>query len=132
MLLVEDNDDIREMLRESLELSGHHSVLVACHGKEALDVLRTVSPLPAVIVLDLAMPVMSGQEFIAIAARTPALASIPIIVISAFFPDEPLRCAHKLAKPVDADELEQVIRELCPACRATARRASDWRELTHS
>lgn len=117
VLLVEDNDDIREMLRESLELSGCCTVLVARHGQEALEVLREASPLPAVIVLDLAMPVMSGQEFLAVAGRTPVLASIPVVVISAFFPEQDLLCARKLMKPVDTEQLERVIGELCPSCR---------------
>jgi CheY-like chemotaxis protein len=115
--LVEDNDDIREMLRESLELSGCCTVLVARHGQEALEVLREASPLPAVIILDLAMPVMSGQEFLAVVGRTPVLASIPIVVTSAFFPEHDLPCARKLVKPVDAEQLERVICELCPSCR---------------
>jgi CheY-like chemotaxis protein len=116
VLVVEDNDDIREMLRETLELSGCLTVLVASHGREALDVLRKASPLPAVIVVDLAMPVMSGQEFMAIVRSTPALASIPIIAISASFPAEELPCTVRLRKPVDADELESTIRALCPDC----------------
>jgi CheY-like chemotaxis protein len=81
ILLVDDDFDIRETLAELLRERGY-SVVTAAHGQEALDILRR--PLrPCLILLDLMMPVMDGYEFLDELAKDPALASLPVIVITA-------------------------------------------------
>jgi len=81
VLLVDDDADIRETVAEALDDAGYH-VQRAANGKQALDCLRT-SPFPCIILLDLMMPVMDGYEFRATQRSEAALASIPVVVISA-------------------------------------------------
>src|SRR5204863_7477007 len=81
ILVVDDDADIREVLREVLTESGRH-VLTAANGLEALQILRAGSS-PCMVLLDLMMPVMDGYNFLVHQQNDPALAQIPIAVISA-------------------------------------------------
>ena len=83
VLVVDDDRDIRDSLVEALEDHGHRAV-GAANGREALDVLRTSAEPPCLILLDLMMPVMDGREFREQQVQSPALADIPVIVISAY------------------------------------------------
>jgi CheY-like chemotaxis protein len=83
VLVVDDDEAIRESLSELLGDEGYR-VQTAANGAEALSLLRPPSQLrPCVILLDLMMPIMNGQEFYAEQQRDPTLATIPIVVISA-------------------------------------------------
>lgn len=57
--MVDDTNDIRELLRVQLEILGYH-VVVACDGQEALEVAKRERP--ALILMDLSMPVLDGLE----------------------------------------------------------------------
>lgn len=106
VLVVEDDDVIRENLKEILEMEGYH-VLLARHGKDALDILHSQSStLPFLILLDLNMPVMSGPEFLKmIKKEASALANIPVMVMTAVPDAGVLDAALVLKKPLDLDEL---------------------------
>jgi CheY-like chemotaxis protein len=81
-ILVVDNDrDIRSLLRLILEIAGH-VVVEAPHGKAALDIIRP-SALPDVVITDLMMPVLSGAELIEWLHSEQRTAAIPIVVVSA-------------------------------------------------
>jgi CheY-like chemotaxis protein len=82
IMVIEDDDDIREVLAQILEEEGY-TVALARHGGEALAALRSGGPLPSVIFLDLMMPVMDGFEFCAEKQRDQALAPVPVVVMSA-------------------------------------------------
>jgi CheY-like chemotaxis protein len=109
ILIVEDDLDIREALAEALGFEGY-DVLLAENGQEALDVLR-VGPLPHVILLDLLMPVMNGWEFRQEQLADPALAGIPVVVVSASAPGD-ARPDRYLPKPFSIDELLVAVAEL--------------------
>src|SRR3954447_20902772 len=84
ILVVEDNAIIREALRDILTLEGY-DVAEAENGKVALRRLESEPP-PALIILDLVMPVMSGSEFLWEArerARDQRVPRVPIVVVSA-------------------------------------------------
>lgn len=81
VLVVEDDSAIRDALRELLEHEGYE-VLWAANGLEALARLRGGQS-PRLILLDLGMPVMDGWEFRHAQRRDPAIAPIPVVVISA-------------------------------------------------
>ena len=81
LLLVDDDDAIRESLREALDDDGFE-VVTAANGLEALERLRH-SPRPSAILLDLMMPVMDGWEFRNTQLSDPSLRDIPVLVISA-------------------------------------------------
>jgi signal transduction histidine kinase len=61
VMVVDDESGVRELLEEMLGIAGH-SIIPVCNGQEALDALASDSE-PDVIVLDLKMPVMDGQQF---------------------------------------------------------------------
>ena len=80
VLVIDDDGDSREVMCELLKSAGHRSV-GAPDGASALEYLR-VNPPPAAIVLDMLMPGMDGWQFRRAQERTPALASIPVILVS--------------------------------------------------
>lgn len=82
ILIVEDALDIQLLLKSLFEANGY-SVACANHGAEALQYLKTAEELPAVILLDLMMPVMDGYEFRNQQERDPRIAPIPTVVMTA-------------------------------------------------
>src|SRR3712207_6404701 len=95
LLVVEDDQDIRETLQQALELEGYQ-VSTAGNGKEALDILHLADPpsRPHLILLDLMMPIMDGWEFLEKARSTNLLSGIPVVIVSA---------AGERARSVNAD-----------------------------
>lgn len=81
VLVVEDDLDIRESIAEALDDEGFR-VAAAANGLEALTYLRGAAELPAVILLDLMMPVMSGFELVAELRGDARLSRIPVVVLS--------------------------------------------------
>jgi CheY-like chemotaxis protein len=117
VLLVEDDVAISEAFAQILEDEGY-AVAAAANGQEALDYLRDGGGRPHVILLDLMMPVLNGYGFRAEQLRDPAIADIPVIVVSA---DRGARLAagelqveHVLTKPVDIGILLDTVAALCP------------------
>jgi CheY-like chemotaxis protein len=102
ILIVDDNDDLRETLQMLLEQSGF-SVSVAANGRMALEQLRAGAR-PGLIMLDLMMPDMNGWELLELVRRDGSLGSIPIVVMTAHkSPDLPLVAPEDLLhKPFDA------------------------------
>ena len=110
ILVVDDDQDIRDTLTELLQEEGY-SVLRASHGVEALSALRD-QPSPSLILLDLMMPVMDGWQFRAEQRKDPALAKIPVVVISATGKDEKvsaLGAVQFLKKPIRLEQLLEAV-----------------------
>jgi CheY-like chemotaxis protein len=108
ILVVEDDDDIRESLQELLQ-EENYTALPAGNGQQALLQLLS-DPLPDLILLDLMMPVMDGWQLQTALKQDPRLASIPVIVISASkFSNESFEAAAFLPKPLDAGVLLEAI-----------------------
>lgn len=80
VMVVDDEVDIRSMIRLALELNGY-LVVEASDGADALRQLRQ-GPLPGLILLDLMMPGMNGWTFREHQARDARLADIPVLVFS--------------------------------------------------
>lgn len=78
VLVVEDNKINRTML--SFFLQPDYNVLEAENGQAALDLLRKDPDAISLIILDIAMPVMDGHEFLSILRKDPLFASLPVIV----------------------------------------------------
>jgi len=81
VLVVEDDRDVADGLCEALRAEGY-TVGRAENGREAMDYLAKVGR-PSVILLDLAMPVMNGRQFLDEKRRASDLAAIPVVLISA-------------------------------------------------
>ncbi len=111
VFVIDDDEDIREVLSQVLTARGY-LVDTAAGGSEALARLRSGPP-PALILLDLRMPGMSGWEFRREQRRDPAIADIPVVILSggAGSPMErmTLDAADVLYKPVDLDELTRKV-----------------------
>ena len=82
ILLVDDDEDIRDALSELLRAEGF-SVATAPNGRAAISWLRQENPASCVVLLDLLMPVMDGNEFLRAKRADPALSPLPVVVISA-------------------------------------------------
>lgn len=116
VLIVDDDPDIREALRQIIEKCGH-SVATAGNGAEALDTLRA-GVRPSVILLDLMMPVKDGFEFRAEQRQDEALANLPVIVLSAHYNSKQhalaLGAVAHFQKPIiDLVGLLSVVDEYC-------------------
>jgi len=113
VLLIEDDDDNRELMGEVLQDAGYEVVLVAS-GAEGLRTLAEQSI--DVIVTDLGMPGMGGLE-VAQAAKEIA-PSVPVVVITGFADREDIKRARGreidavLVKPVDPDALTSVVDQM--------------------
>src|SRR5919108_6519256 len=81
VLVVDDDAEVRELLRVALTSDGY-SVATVANGREALHHLRSHAE-TCVIILDLLLPVMDGVHFRTAQLRDRSLAWIPLIVISA-------------------------------------------------
>jgi CheY-like chemotaxis protein len=79
ILVVDDEPDLRFLLRRIFEKAGHE-VTDAGHGAEALECVRG-SP-PELVVTDMMMPVMGGRELIRRLRADPATAQIPILAVT--------------------------------------------------
>jgi CheY-like chemotaxis protein len=82
VLVVEDEQDERNALTHLLRGRGY-AVESAANGEEALDVLRRLEPPPALVLLDLNMPVMDGRALLSYLATDERLRAIDVIVTSA-------------------------------------------------
>jgi CheY-like chemotaxis protein len=111
ILIVDDNADVRELLAAVLSDAGY-TIREAENGQEALELLETLQPLPALMVLDLMMPVMTGGELLDILADRDGLSELPVILISAG--GEPgVHSRTFLRKPVDPRLLVRIVGDLC-------------------
>jgi len=114
VLVVEDDKDLRQMLAQLLTAEGFVAE-VAENGRVALDAL-TGGLRPRVILLDLMMPVMDGFAFRAAQRSQPAIADIPIVVLTAIAEREraqPLHAVATLRKPIDFAKLIDTLRACC-------------------
>jgi CheY-like chemotaxis protein len=83
ILIIDDDEDIRETVAEVLAMNDYYRVETAANGRDALDKLRAGGRLPSLILLDLMMPVMDGWAFMDEFMKDARLAAIPVVVFSA-------------------------------------------------
>jgi CheY-like chemotaxis protein len=112
VLVVDDDPDIRETLRFVLEDAGY-PVYSAENGQEALAILANAERLPGLILLDLMMPVMSGDEMLKALKKVKALAQIPVTIVTASGAPMPALASGLLKKPVDLDVLLRIVERSC-------------------
>lgn len=114
ILLVEDDDFIRQEVSEALQDEGY-AVSTAAHGKEALALLADGDK-PSVVLLDLMMPVMNGWEFLKAFKKEESYAGIPVVILSAFADRATIiggDAISVLRKPINLDALFAVLSEHC-------------------
>ena len=106
VLLVEDDQDVRHLLAEAFEAAGF-SVVAAQNGLAALNEVRRASP--DVVVLDLGLPVLDGQEFLDAWQTVAPAHNVPILVLSGSAELPPLLASvgvqGHITKPFDVDQV---------------------------
>ena len=85
VLVVDDDQSLRQMYRARLEASGYR-VIEATNGEEAMA--RAVEDKPSCILLDVMMPRVNGFDVLDILKTTPQTKKIPVIVLTALMQDE--------------------------------------------
>ena len=125
VLIVDDNADVRELVRIALQAEGY-TVGCAANGRTALHHLRSHAE-TCVILLDLMLPVMDGAHFRAAQLQDRSLAWIPVILMSgAADADRRARAlgARRLVKkPLDLDEVKRALSDV-GCCQTRPRRVA--------
>jgi CheY-like chemotaxis protein len=117
IMVVEDNEDSRLMMKTLLEMKGYR-IIEAGDGQEAIDVAERERP--HLIIMDLQLPRMHGFAVTRHLRHHPELSLTPIIIISGHDPlyHRPLAmaagCNEYLHKPIDFDLLEKTLGRLLP------------------
>ncbi len=115
VLLVEDTEDNRQMMRRLLEMSGYR-VVEAINGVEAVKLASEEKP--GIILMDLSLPLIDGLTATRRIRSLPGLSKVPIVAVSAHdtadFHSEALAagCNAYVTKPIDYSELEEVVNRL--------------------
>ena len=115
VLVVDDDDVIRELITVNLELEGY-DVETAFDGQDALDKVKTVKP--DVITLDIMMPRLDGWETATRLRDDPETAGIKVVLLSARAQEADVQRGERigvdayLTKPFDPDELLAVVARL--------------------
>jgi CheY-like chemotaxis protein len=115
VLLVEDTDDNRFMMRRLLEMTGYR-VLEARNGEEAVAIAE--AEIPQFILMDLSLPIIDGLAATRLIRKLPGLEVTPIIAVSAHdtsdFQSEAIKagCNSYITKPIEFSELEEMIAQL--------------------
>lgn len=115
VLVVDDDDVIRQLITVNLELEGFE-VVTAVDGQDALDKVKDADV--SVVTLDVMMPRVDGWEAAARLRGDPETAHIKVVLLSARAQEADLQRGEKigvdayLTKPFDPDELIDVVRRL--------------------
>jgi CheY-like chemotaxis protein len=117
ILIIDDHESLNLLLTTFLQDIGY-TTRTAANGQEALAVLHQNAELPSMILLDVAMPVMTGWEFLHAVRSDTRLGTIPIAVMTALgqFKDETVSSSvvAYIHKPLDLTMLEQMVQTYCP------------------
>ena len=111
ILIVDDDLELLDALSDVLEVEGY-ATKRAQSGREALDVLR-IPPGPAIVLLDLTMPVMNGWQFLAHKRNDPAFVKVPVVAMSGTSTERPQGVAGFLQKPINAPTLLNMVKRYC-------------------
>lgn len=112
ILVVDDNLDIRLLLKKRLENAGYE-VLTAENGLEAKETILTTPP--CVVILDLMMPVMDGWQFLEWKNSQTQFHDLPVVVVSAVSHNTqpPKGIQGFLKKPVSVNHMLDYIQSYC-------------------
>jgi PAS domain S-box-containing protein len=115
VLVIEDNQDAAESMRDALELNGH-VVEIAYAGPEGIEKARTFQP--EIVLCDIGLPMMDGYQVARALRADPATHQVRLIAVSGYAQPEDLEKARSagfdlhLAKPIDLAELETMMSQV--------------------
>ncbi len=116
VLVVDDDKDICDMISAALAGQGYETVVTG-NGREALAYLRSSTRQPGLILLDLMMPEMTGWEFRRVQQSDPALADIPVAIITGMAGVEEkassIGAVDVLGKPSRVETLTALVSRFC-------------------
>jgi CheY-like chemotaxis protein len=107
VLVVDDDEDVRESIEDILHLDGHTVVAVE-NGEQAVGALAVATPLA--VVTDLSMPMRNGHRLIEYMRTTERTHQIPVCVVSAQSESAPIG-TFAVAKPFELRELQEALRQ---------------------
>lgn len=117
IVYVDDEQDLREIVRETLEAEGYEGALATCgSGKELFDRLRVLQP--ELIMLDLKMPDMDGLDIVQKLKLTDEASETPLIFVTGEMRLEmiekyqPLGVIGVIHKPINIDEFPEQLRKI--------------------
>jgi CheY-like chemotaxis protein len=127
ILVAEDTDDCRALLRALLEFRGHQ-VLEACDGIQAVQV--AIMEQPELILMDVRMPRMDGYQATRTLRQLKKFENVPIIAVSACVMDDGdeakvAGCNESVLKPRLVESLEEVIRRYSSTLNAAYQRVDE-------
>jgi CheY-like chemotaxis protein len=124
ILIIDDEDDIREVAGLSLEATAGWAITTASSGAEGIRVCAAANPKPDAILMDVMMPDMDGPTTFRKMQETPGVAGIPVVLLTAkvqgvdqrrfaglgvasvlFKPFDPLTLAQQIADVLGWQEL---------------------------
>jgi CheY-like chemotaxis protein len=111
VLVVEDETELRELMREALEDEGY-TVVAAPDGRAALDAASHIDKI-CLVLLDLLMPIMNGWDFLDEARKRPEFSGVPVIVHTSAPNSAPSGVAKVLQKPLQLDRLLATVHDYC-------------------
>ena len=112
ILLADDDLDMRDVVQDLLEESGY-DVIPARTGRQALDFLSMDPEAPpALVILDLMMPIVTGWQVLEAIQRDSKLFKVPVVIISATCQDRPTGATAFLRKPFQIEELLETVERL--------------------
>jgi CheY-like chemotaxis protein len=111
VLVLEDEDELRESMRDLLE-DGGYVVVTARDGQEGLDALADIEHL-CLVLLDLLMPRMNGWDFFEAMRARAGYAAVPVVVHSSASGRAPEGVTRVLTKPLQPERLLATVREFC-------------------
>ena len=113
ILVVEDEQSIRQMMQDVLELHGY-TVFTASNGAEGIEKLSKIIPEPCVVLLDLMMPGTNGWQFLDVQRNNPKFSGIPVVVCSAYKESaKSIRPNGFIEKPIHLNSLLGTVRQFC-------------------
>jgi two-component system alkaline phosphatase synthesis response regulator PhoP len=118
VLVVDDDENLREAIERALEVNGYR-VVCAADGHEALRLLRAQNDPPCLVLLDLMMPGMNGWHLLEIIARDRDLQGIPVVTMSAHVRAHQERLGMSLPegdfleKPIELGTLLSIVEQHC-------------------
>jgi threonine synthase len=117
VLVVDDTEEARRLIRRILQAQGNYTILEAAHGRQALEIAR--KELPDLVILDLMMPELDGFAVLDALKADPDTAPIPVIVVTAkeLTPEEKQRLSGQISTLMQkgefmSDELLEEVKAL--------------------
>jgi two-component system, cell cycle response regulator DivK len=118
VLVVDDYEDTRQVMRRMLELSGCR-VLEAANGQDAIELARSGGP--DLILMDLNMPVLDGFNATLRIREYESTRDVPVVAVTAYDTVEfraaasAVGCSDYVVKPLDIDRLNTILQRLLPS-----------------